>query len=168
MRRYKGLTLIELMVTMLLASIVLLGMSGVLADAQRGYNRMYDRINSPVVQDAYAAKAVFDRVVRKASATVDPEIIGSSVKVYYYSGSGISSPDRYAYFYVNGSNQLVLEEGVHTSTADTASGSRVIADNVVQANTAFIQKGACVQMVLHLDNGKEDLVITCSSIRHNK
>lgn len=163
----KGLTLVEMMVSILIASIVVLGIGAVLADAHKGYNKMYERINSPVVLDSYAAKAVFDRIVRKASATIDPVMGTMSVKVYYYSAAGVGSPDRYARFYVDGGKNLILEEGVHTSTSDTMSSTMVIAGNV-QNDSVFFQKGACVQMVLHLNNGKEDLVITCSSIRHNK
>jgi prepilin-type N-terminal cleavage/methylation domain-containing protein len=166
MKKQKGLTLVEMMVAILIASIVVLGMGAVLADAHKGYNKMYDRINSPVVQDAYAAKAIFDRIVRKASATIDPVMGTMSVKVYYYSAAGVGDPDRYAEFYVDG-NDLKLDEGTHTSTSDTMSSTMVIAGNV-QDDSEFFQKGACVQMILHLNNGKEDLVITCSSIRHNK
>ena len=171
MRKFAGLTLIELMVAMAIASIVVLGMGAVLADAQRGYNKMYDRINSEVVQDGYVAKAVFDKIVRKSSMKsyiLRPLV--PSVTLYYYSDANQVSLDRYATFEADiDSNDLTLTEGVYdesTGTIGEVLSTRDLAGTV--ADCWFSVPNVCVQMHLELDNGKESLMVTCSSIRHNE
>lgn len=165
MKKYlPGFTLVELMVTVLLASIVMLALGSVLADAHRGFNNMYERANSPVVVDAYVARLAFDSVIRPASTgiTSQPVITDTSVKVYLYSDPNQITPDRYAMFYVSGGT-LFLEKGVRSS--GSVLSTQTIAENVIDVD--FAVKQACIQMMLELDNGKESLIVTISSIRHN-
>jgi prepilin-type N-terminal cleavage/methylation domain-containing protein len=165
MKNKTGLTLIEMMVAIAIAAIVVLGMGAVLSDAQKGYNKMYDRINSPVVNDGYGARRAFDAVIRKASTsiTAKPEITASSVKVFCFSSPSQLTADRFANFYLS-NGQLILDEGDRASGAVLS--SRIIANNVVDVD--FESKdNACIQMILSLDNGKESLIVTSSAIRHN-
>lgn len=173
MKRYNGFTLIELMVTVLLSAIIMLALGGVLADAHRGYNAMYNRINSPVVQDAYRARRAFESRIRKASSG-GCTITASSALVYYFSGPDLDDVDRYAEFTIN-NGTLTLSEGDFNPSGPTytKTSSMVVANNVIATNSTFKQGGddensPCIQMVLHLNNGKEDIVVTCSSIRHNR
>lgn len=157
-------TLIELMVTMVLAAIVLLAFGGVLADSQRGLSQMYSRVYSPVVVDAYVARKAFDRVVRSSSTSLSaqPVITENSVKVFYYSDPNQLVPDKFAQFYVS-NGTLYLDKGVKSS--GTVESTQQLAENVVDVD--FSVKQACLQMMLELDNGKEDLIVTSSAIRHN-
>ena len=59
-------TLTELMVAILLAVIVLLGVASVIADAQKGFNRIYNKVNVGIVPEGYVAELEFDSAVRKA------------------------------------------------------------------------------------------------------
>jgi len=167
-RDNRGFTLVELMVTMLIAVIAVIAMSGVLADSQRGWNKMYNRIYSDVVVDAHVARRAFDRVCRKA---INGNYIvggnGEFVEVYGYEDWNADDPDSYARFYID-QQKLMLEDGYleegawnHASTWSTVT----LANNVQGID--FSVTGDSVKMVLNLDNGKESLAVTCSAVRHN-
>ncbi len=51
-----GFTLVELMITMAIMAIVGLAIGVVVVDGQTGWNVMYDRINSDIRADGYAAQ----------------------------------------------------------------------------------------------------------------
>ena len=62
-----GFTLVELMVTIVIASIVLLGIGYVLVDAHRGYNKMFTRVHGDIVNQAHEARVIFDKICRQSS-----------------------------------------------------------------------------------------------------
>jgi hypothetical protein len=89
MKKYfrTGLTMVELMITILISTIVFAGIGVAMVDGQKSYSRMYERTQGEVVTDAYVAKATFNRICRKASITrCLPTIgnLGSFAEVYYY------------------------------------------------------------------------------------
>ena len=164
----KGFTLTELMLTTLLCTIVILGIGVVLADSHRGWNRMYTRVHGDVVTDGYIAKKAFDAVVRKStSKRCELDIDGQFVEVYYYQSIASKEPDRYAIFFIKGQELFVnygeLEAGTWNPTSTTS--TVILAQNVQRGNFTFT--GACVKMVLELDNGSEAITVTSSAIRHN-
>jgi len=63
-----GLTLTELLLTMAISTIVIIGIGVLIVDTQRGWNVMYSRIYADVVTDSYVARRTFDSIVRKASS----------------------------------------------------------------------------------------------------
>jgi pilin/secretion family protein with methylation motif len=164
----KGVTLTELMVTLLLSTVVVLALGSVLADSQRGWVDMYSRAYSEVVTDAYVSQRVFSAVIRKSSIIACE--LGTSneyVQVYYYHELSSTELDRYAKFYVSG-GKLMMELGeftVATFTPSTVLSTTTLASNVTSA--VFDVKGTSVQMFLSLDNNKEQLQVTCSAVRHN-
>ena len=174
-----GVTLIELIVTIIAVVIVLLGISGVLASGIKNYQIMYKRLTSDVVRNAYEARRIFDRIVRKSSLE-DGHIYPYEAYFYYYNipltGEGqvdidafraIPQPDRFAHFYLVG-RQLLLEEGpvppgTDLSLPDPPSltpdlPTRTIAYNVDtdeyddNSIDLFTNLGSAVRMVLILDN----------------
>ena len=165
----RGFTLIELMVTILIASIVVLGVASVMADAHRGYNRMYQRIHGNVITEAYTARMRFDAICRKASSggvSLDTSI--PMLEVYYYSvpnvhGDADLLPDLYAQFYLNGTS-LMLARGDIVSGAVIA--TEVLATNVTELKFSA-DSGRSVQMVMTLDDGRDSITVTCGSMRHN-
>lgn len=164
----KGFTLTELMLTITIATIVIIGIGVVLADNLRGWNRMYNRVYSDVVTDGYVAKKAFDAVVRKAtSKRCELDTNGQFVEVYYYQDFSSTEPDRYAIFYINGQELLVNYGPLEAGTGNTLSPSSTVklARNVRSVN--FSVTGACVKMVLELDNSSEAITVTSSAIRHN-
>lgn len=165
----KGFTLTEQAVTIVMATIVVGGIGLVLADSQRGWNRMYTRVHGDVVTDAYVARKTFDFICRKSTITKGQ--LGSSgefLEVYYYQDPNTSAElDRYARFYVAGEDLLVDHGLFDPGTGNTSISNTVkVAQNVKAA--IFSAKGTCVQMVLRLDNDKEFMTLCCSAVRHNR
>jgi len=160
-------TIIELMIATVLAIIVLLGISIMLADSQRGWNRMYSRIYSDVVTDSYVARKAFDAVIRKASKEkylLDDA--GNWIEVYYYADANSTVVDRYARFFCDGEpdGTLNVERGRlnprQTLTISTICGNVSSCD--------FKATGASVQIVLTLDNGSQTATVTSSAVMHNQ
>ncbi len=169
MTKYKrAFTLVELMVTITLSTIVILGMGVILVDNQKGWSMMYDRTFSDVVTDAYIARDVFVKVVRKSSMKVSA--VGSAgefIQVYYYQNPAATIPDRYAKFYVSSGSLLVDYGDLEPGTWNTLSvlSTMTLARNV--DSVKFDVTGTSVQMVLSLNNNKEAMTISCSAVRHN-
>ncbi len=160
----KGFTIVELMVTVVISSIVMLGVGIVLADSQRGWNAMYNRIYSDVVTDGYAARKNFDSVIRKASEdSVLLDETGTWVEVHYYQDSSSTELDRYARFYTYGS-ELKVEYGILDPRQE--SGTNTVCSNV--SFCSFTAKGRAVQMVLRLDDGSQTATIVSSAVMNNK
>jgi hypothetical protein len=163
--RYRpGFTITELIIATLACIIVTLVVGIVLADGQRGWNKMFTRTYSDVVVDGYVARKSFDLVVRNASRErFEVSDTGDWLEVYSYSSASVPDPDRYARFYVSG-NQLMLETGKpdprSTLEVDTICGN-------VSA-CVFTAIGRSAQMILTLDDGTESAIITCSAVLHNE
>jgi Tfp pilus assembly protein PilW len=163
-RNLPGLTIVELMITMVIMSIVGLAIGAVIVDGQSSWNHMYDSINSDVVTDGYVAIKKFDVVMRNASRE---KILlgdaGSWIEVYYYAGDSSTVVDRYARFYAVDGN-LNFEYGQLeprvTLDIDTVCGN-------VTACT-FTNVGQSTQMILTLDNGTQTNTIVSSAVTHNK
>jgi prepilin-type N-terminal cleavage/methylation domain-containing protein len=166
--RIRGLTLLELMITMLLSSLVMLAVGIVLLDSTKGFRVMYERAQSPVVSDAYATRAAFDTTVRKSSIR---ECIvggaGGSLEVYYYSDTAVADLDRYARFYLSGTEVRVdygsLQAGTLTALAPTA--TLTLARNVTSCS--FAEAGISASMHLVLTRGQDSMTVDCTAVRHN-
>jgi hypothetical protein len=163
--RYRpGFTITELIIATLACIIVTLVVGVVLADGQRGWNKMFARTYSDIVVDGYVARKNFDFVVRNASRErFEISSTGDWLEVYSYSSAGVPDPDLYARFYLSG-NQLMLETGKldprATLDVDT------VCSNVSACNFSGIGRSA--QMILTLDDGTENATITCSAVLHNE
>jgi prepilin-type N-terminal cleavage/methylation domain-containing protein len=174
-KRRRGFTLIELMVTVLIASIGFVAVGMVLSDSIRGYKRMTTRVHGDIVNDAYVARLMFDktcRMGRNGTAVIDDTI--PSMEILYYSmpnvtGGADDDADMYAEFLFNDAdNTLMLEKGL-IGVADPS--PVVVARNVTEVKFSTIHSKS-VQMVLTLDNtatvtGGHSMTITCGAIMHN-
>ncbi len=163
----RGFTLTELAVVVAIVPIVILSMGIVLVDSQRGWNQMFNRVNNGVVNDGYVARKAFDTVVRKSSI-IREDLSDGEVVLYYYNDPASSTRiDRYARFYADDTELLVVYGKVDSEWNPYEQASAItLADNVEAVN--FYVNGACVQMVLRLDNGSEALIVITSAIRHNE
>ena len=95
-----GLTTVELMVAFAIGIIIFAGVTILLVDSQRGWNRMYSRLYSDVVTDSFIVRKTFDSIVRKSASaysSIDDE--GSWLEVCYYADEFSAVPDLYARFY---------------------------------------------------------------------
>lgn len=192
----RAFTLIELMVTVLAFAVLILGISAMLAHGHMGYNRLFKRVNSQVVRNAYEARRAFDVYVRRSSIrrcdprNADYEFLAeqNQLYVYYYSNPlsmAIVDPDRYARFYLSGT-QLWFEQGNVTGGFDapppalptlSSTSTMVLAHDVTPpASGIFSVQGASVRMVLTLDNDDPavnkietlKMTVTAKAIRHNQ
>jgi hypothetical protein len=174
LKRYKGVTLTELMITLILASIMVLALGTVLVDNQKGWLKMYSRTFSDVVVHAYVTQNAFSTIVRKSSIAVHEYELSAdetkiiAVEVYYYSDTATTDIDRYAKFYISGTT-LSVDEGVIDTTvlpwAKETPVTSVLANDV--ASGYFDINGSSIQMVLNLDNGRENMKVITSAVRHN-
>jgi hypothetical protein len=162
----RGFTIIELMITIATATIVILGVGVALVDSQRGYNKMYDQVHGAVAGDSYVAKIVFDKVIRKSSKK--RHILGTNhMTVFYYEGLASVELDRYADFRWAGGT-LFVDYG----TLDAAGNPLGVLSTMALARNVeaveFTVAGACMRMMLKLNDGKYLRTITCTAVRHNE
>jgi len=194
--RLKGITLIELMITVLAVMILIVGISGILAAGHKNYNTMFKRVNSEVVRNAYEARSIFDRIVRQSIREyqeINDE--GDDLTVFYYSDPNnilllSDYPNRYANFYLgevddDDDDELIVDIGVLNLvvTDEDWSWNRkeklstlTLAHNVISVEFTIV--GASIRMSLTLDNENVegnpnkletlDMDVTTTAIRHNK
>jgi prepilin-type N-terminal cleavage/methylation domain-containing protein len=161
-----GFTLIELLIVTTLAAIVMSGIGIILVDSQRGWQNMYNRTYNGVIADGYAARKMFDSVVRRASSkNYSLDAAGAWIEVYYYSSSSSSIVDRYARFYYDADGgQLNIEYG-KLDPKETLSVNTVC-ENV--SNCVFKATGRSAQMILTLENDTQTITVTSSAVMHNQ
>jgi Flp pilus assembly pilin Flp len=159
----RGVTAIEAIIATVILVIVMIGVSSVLAQCQRNWNRMYNRVYSDVVVESYLAKIMFDSVISKSSATgiqIDPD--NQWIEVNYYADDASTVLDRYAKFY--------FEQGVlyveHGQLSPKQPFSIAIVCSHV-SNCSFRHNGKAAHMLLTLDNGSQQLTVGTSSLLHN-
>ncbi|MHC4679863.1 MAG: prepilin-type N-terminal cleavage/methylation domain-containing protein [Planctomycetota bacterium] len=170
----RGFTLIELVVTVVAAIVVILGAVSIIANAHKGYWRLYRRATSDVVRNGYEARLAYDSIVRKASTLYD-HISPAEAYVYYYEARtadgevdidalrALMQPNRFARFYLLSTGndvQLRVDQGSVPSTADLTLAvppaglaidrTRILAHDV--ASCVFEERGAGIRMVLALDD----------------
>lgn len=188
----RAFTLVELMVTMLAAIILIVGISAMIAHGHKGYHRLYNRVTSQVVRNAYEARRTFDAIVRKSSIErCDFDNGNNTVYVYYFSNPQdlvIEDPDRYAKFYLSGTD-LMLDQGEVTAGFETPppglpslsrTSTKVLARDVTVPEAGiFSIQGAAVRMVLTLDDETDPapgiskietlkMTVITTAIRHNQ
>lgn len=168
------MTLIEMMIAMALSSVILVAIAGVLANNQRGWNMMYRRVNSDVVVESEIARRVFDRIVRQA--TIQKCVVGTSgelIEVYYASSAALSSPDRYANFFWDVTNQELkvqygqLESGTYNHASADSPTVVLLAHHVMDCK--FSMSNICIRMSFRLNDGNQSpLDVNCTATRHNE
>jgi Tfp pilus assembly major pilin PilA len=162
----RGFTLIELMITVATVTIVILGVGVALVDSQRGYNRMYDKVHGQVASDSYVVKAAFDKAVRKSSKK--RHVLGTnSIMVFYYKNLASTDLDSYTTFRMSGATLFADYGDLDAEGNPLAPTSTLtLARNVEGAE--FSVAGACVRMILKINDGKYLRTITCTAVRHNE
>jgi len=161
----KAFTLIELMVVIIVATIIMLGISIYIVDIQRGWGNMFSRVNGDIVSDALIARKTFDGIVRQSARYYALSPDGSRVTVNYFNDIVNSTeifPDRYAEFYTIG-NELWVEHGIRTPKTQTSVTK--LAENVTSCT--FHGEGPATIISLQMDNGKHSIDLIHSAILHN-
>ena len=159
----KGFTLIELIIATVASLFIIAGVSVILSDSQKSWNRAYNRAFADAVVDAYIARKTFDSVIRKSSSTkflVDAS--GTWLETNYYSDDDTYSPDLYARFYES-DGDLNLEYG--QVSPRTTTSVHTVCSNV--SSCSFKQTGRSAEMMLALDDGSNSMTIVSSAYLHN-
>jgi hypothetical protein len=147
-----------------IASIVVVSVGALLVDSQRGWNKMYSRTYSDVVNDAHAARRRFDSVVRNASSQgILLDETGSWLEVYYYSDPNVTGVDSYVRF-ISSNSQLMIEYG------QLDPKQTLITETICQdvSSCVFKTAGNSAQMVLALDDGSQSTTVVASAYLHNQ
>jgi hypothetical protein len=123
-----------------------------------------------VVVGSQIAARTFDRIVRKSSIDLS-ELAADEVKACYYADSNSLLVDRYSRFYKTADgSKLCVEYGQYNGQVKppeyTPEGNPIVLCRNVSA-CSFMQTGRSVQMVLTLDNGREELTMVTSAMMHN-
>ncbi|AQT69585.1 hypothetical protein STSP2_02778 [Anaerohalosphaera lusitana] len=164
-------TLVELAVTSVLSTIVVLSAMVMMVDQTRGWHDIYSKVHGDVAVDSTFSRRVFERTCRKATerrAEINED--GNELIVFYFSESApndASWPDRYARFHIS-NDELMLVEGDLTAgewIRQAADSHRVLARNVSELN--FAARNNAIQMNLKLDDGENFSSMVCSASRHN-
>jgi Tfp pilus assembly protein PilE len=168
----RGVTLVEMAVAMLASSVLILGVTAVIAGSHKSFNQTYERVNGAIVRDAYVARRVFEEVTRKSSVrNCQIGTSNESAEVYYYSSNTAPHLDRYALFYVSNGN-LMLERGhldysalpfEHVAGTET---TQTVIGHVTYAY--FAQTRPCLHMHLVLSDGNQTLPVVITAMRHNE
>ena len=158
-----GLTIVELMVAVGVGIIIFAGVTVLLVDSQRGWNRMYSQLYSDVVTDSFIARKTFDSIIRKSASaysSIDDE--GSWLEVCYYADEFSVVPDLYARFYESGGD-LNIEYG--TLDPKQTTSVQTICSNVV--NCVFKKVGKSAQMILTTEEDSQQIATITSAVMHN-
>jgi competence protein ComGC len=161
-RNHLGFTLVEMVVSLLATSVLILATGMFLADNQRAFNDTYDHAYSPVTGDDITARIVFQKTIRQASSvggTASVASDGSWLEVQYYSQPESASLDRSARFYLSGQD-LLLEN------RDLGTGQSVAVQTVCRTvdSVAFGLTGNSAQMFLELDDGSSLRTLNTSAV----
>jgi hypothetical protein len=169
-RRNAGVTLIELMITIVVAMLVFAGIGVAMVDSIKSFPKMYERTEGNIVNDAYVSRATFDRICRKASVRLaEIDSGGTFVVVYSYNDANAVSLNRYAQFRTNGTS-LLVDYGIYNAStkAKTLTSTETLATTVDTSKLCkFAVDGSSVIMVLGLKKGDQGMTVTSTAVRHN-
>ena len=165
----RGVTLMELVVTILITAIIVAAISVLFVDTHRGWLDSYAKIHGGAAADAAMSQAAFERVVRKASRS-KYELNGlQELTVYYYADWQNSSElDRYARFYRsdNHPEELYVEHGQFDASDSTVISRMRLASTV--SDLEFKPTSGGIEMKLLLDDGRESTTLVATAILHNE
>ncbi|MDO8336409.1 MAG: prepilin-type N-terminal cleavage/methylation domain-containing protein [Candidatus Saccharibacteria bacterium] len=182
-KRRFGFTMVELMVTILIAMLVFAGIGVAIVDSIKSFPKMYERTTgnydgsggAGIIPDSYVAKAAFDRICRRASIKKFlPDTADTTpsdwIEVYYYNDVNSPSLDRYARLWVDG-NDLKVDHGTYVESTGSTSftSTETLAITVDTGNLPkFAVQAASVTMALSLKKGNQAMTVTSTAVRHNE
>jgi len=154
-KNLKGLTLIELMITICIVAVVMWGVAVLMASDIGHWKTMYDRLNSNAANNSYEIRRLFDRVVRQAPSTSSLAASDTSLDIDYYdyvwdSSDIIPSAVIKAHASFNYSNNTLTVVCTNRSTGVEL--ERLIISNVANKPPFFKLTGRAAQMMLTINN----------------
>ena len=169
--RCKGFTLTEVVAVIAMVGIITLGVGVLLANSQKSWGTLFERVYGGSAIDSFAAHKAFDTVCRKASLRkyVLSES-GDSLELYYWDNSSTAStPENYARFYQS-DDEVFVEYGQNQSGTwqpDTEADPTTIQIARDVDSLKFTFEGTSVQMYLNYTE-TNIMPMVCSSVRHNE
>ena len=167
----QGLTIIELLTAMLLATIIMLGAGYVLFDCYRSWDRMYSRAYGGMVSDFYTTKSAFESSVRKSSIVAREPIISTGndqIELYYKNNWTDSAPNRYTRFYLDGDTLLAAYGSINSMTTAVQAASQTITLCSNVTNVQFSRVGPNITMILDIQEPDGTNRLTCSAVMHSE
>ena len=161
----------ELVTVMAMVGIITLGVGVLLANSQKSWGTLFERVYGGSAIDSFAAHKAFDTVCRKASLRkyVLSES-GDSLELYYWDNSSTAStPENYARFYQS-NDEVFVEYGQNKSGTwqpDTEADPTTIQIARDVDSLKFTFEGTSVQMYLNYTESNM-MPMVCSSVRHNE
>lgn len=165
----RGLTLIELMVTIVIVGVIVCTIGVLLVDTHRGWLDSYAKIYGGAADDAAMAQVAFDKIIRKASRTRYQMAGLDDLTVYYYADWQTSTQlDRYARFYrkADAPTEFCVEHGDWDGSTKKADSTVTLAAHV--ADLEFKPTSGGIEMLLALNDGRETTTLVTTSILHNE
>ncbi|MFH1369865.1 MAG: prepilin-type N-terminal cleavage/methylation domain-containing protein [Planctomycetota bacterium] len=165
--RRTGLTLIELMVALALATICILAVGAVFSDSQKAWNKTYTKANNAIMLDSHLAGKAFETTIRNASCEkylLDPE--SRWVEVYYFASETSATLDRYARLYVEG-GIFYIQHGI----PDPPGPRQTLYTNPICENVtafSFSGSGRCIRMQMTVSDNDSDVSFISSAIPQNE
>lgn len=168
-QKRRGLTLTELMITIVIVAIIVGAIGVLFVDTHRGWLDTYAKIHGGAASDAAMAQTAFDKIIRKSSRT-KYEMSGlDEVTVYYYENWLTSAElDRYARFYRSDdkASEFYVEHGAWDGTDKSKLSAVKLSSNVTDLE--FKPTSGGIEMKLALDDGRETTTLVTTSILHNE
>jgi len=169
--RNQGVTIIELLTAMLLATIIMLGAGYVLFDCYRSWDRIYNRAYGDMASDFYTTKSAFDAEVRKSSISVREPVISTDndqIELYYKNDWTDSTLNRYTRFYLDGDTLVAAYGSINSMTSAVQSAGQTITlcNNVT--NVQFSRVGPNITMILDIQESDDTNQLTCSAVMHSE
>ncbi|MCE5185502.1 MAG: type II secretion system GspH family protein [Planctomycetaceae bacterium] len=165
--RANGFTLMELVVTILISSVMVAAVAMIMVDSHRGWLDSYAKIYGGAADDAAMSGAAFERILRKASHSRYVLNGTDDITVYYYSDWQTSEAlDAFGRFYRSQDDpqELYLETG--TLDPQQVDSTVKLAAHVTDLQFRPFDGG--VEMVLLLDDGREQTTLVTAAILHNE
>ena len=161
----------ELVTVMAMVGIITLGVGVLLANSQKSWGTLFERVYGGSAIDSFAAHKAFDTVCRKAS--LRKHVLnesGDSLELYYWDDSSTAStPENYARFYQS-NDEVFVEYGQNKSGTwqpDTEADPTTIQIARDVDSLKFTFEGTSVQMYLNYTE-TNIMPMVCSSVRHNE
>ena len=173
-QRRRGLTLIELMVALALATICMLAVGSILYDSQKAWNITYTKANSGIMLDSQFASKAFEATIRRASSekySLDTVVghEGHWVEVYYFASEASATLDRYACLQVEG-GKFYIDHGALPSpvqqTGIPGTPQNLICGNVTAFS--FSSSGRCIRLKMTLSNNNDDVSFISAAVPQNQ
>jgi prepilin-type N-terminal cleavage/methylation domain-containing protein len=168
-QKRRGLTLTELMVTILIVAIIVGAIGVMFVDTHRGWLDSYAKIHGGAAADAAMSQVAFDKIIRKSSRSKYQMKGLDELTVYYYADWQTSAElDRYARFYRSADDamEFCVEHGQWDGTNQSQLSKVTLATNVMDLE--FKPTSGGIEMKMALNDGRETTTLVTTAILHNE